>query len=493
MNPESKRLLSRLTLPASITLVLILLTGCQVWQTTEARTYAATSEENFVTEIVNDKSFTRFSNGLNLVVQETDQSDVVGIAIYIDSGVAEEDPEKAGAAYMLMRMLPQGTSHRNADEISDELAALGTSLTPVTSYDYSAIKMKCVRDDFEESFELLSDVLMNPSLPIDNFDIELDKTISSIKANDDQPGSYAAKYFRQALFGEHPYGRPVTGYIETLSKLTPVDLYEIHQNRFVPTNFTVVVVGKVDAEDVRQIVEKHLGKLEMTGKERYNIDKIVYPGGARKVLFKDSQQGYVLMGNLVSEAGHEDAAAVEVAATILGGGMSSRLFSDLRDEQGLAYALGTSTSYYRHKGYIMSYIGTAPENLHPAPSHPSDSKSENELWKKIDQLRSDPVSEEELIRAKNYIAGSYLRSQEKNLQKASTIGYWEIMGLGLDHGDKYLEEIQQVTSRDIMKVANKYFLEPTVVVLYPPDAIVNERNREKEREFKSAEDFKGPE
>lgn len=401
-----------------------------------------------------------FENGLTMLHERRTSNETVALVAVVRGGAAFEPDDKTGLTGLMMGALPKGTTSRDADAISEHFAGLGAALQPGSSMDYSLLSMKTLAKDLGAALPVFADVLLNPAFPVDEVEIERRKLLAAIRMNEDHTPSVALRRFNRELFGTHPYGRDPMGTAETVAALQTWDLYAQHRALFVPSNMTVGVSGNISFEEARDLIRASLGE---PGPERhvtYEVDKVIAPGASRSVVTRPGNQGFVVMGHLTAPLGHEDSAAVQVASTILGTGMSSRLFAELRDRQGLAYAVAAANRAHRHKGMLMAYIGTAKANLE---------RAEEGLWGQIRLLRETPVTPEELDRARNSLRGSYLRSKENNASRARNLAVHHTLGLGADYMDRLQEEIQAVTSRDIMRVANKYFLEPTTVIIEPLD------------------------
>lgn len=452
-----------------ILLALLVLTGCYVSMEPEGTSLVRPVFELPATTStkIGDVNMTTFKNGLTLLHKQTTNNEIVGLVLYIKTGAAEEMPEKAGLTNLMMRVLAKGTKNRTADEIAEETASLGAALSPSAGNDYCTVSMQCVKDDLPVALELLADITFNPTFPLDEVELERRRVLASIRMGEDQVSVVAAKRFMRELYGAHSYGIPLEGEVDTLPEITPQDLSERHQATFVPSNMVFSVVGNVNAQKLSELIEANFGQVMLAKDSDYRANKIIAPGGSRAEIFKDSEQGYVVLGHLTCPVGHPDEPAVKVASAILGGGMSSRLFAELRDRQGLAYSVGARATFFQLQGHMMAFIGTSAANLAPSEEFNGASRAEHGLWNEIQNLRETPVTDEELERAKNYIAGAYLRAHERNVQQASYYGFWHLTGRGVEYDQKYVDSIREVTSRDIMRVANKYFLEPTIVVLRP--------------------------
>ncbi|MCC6548345.1 insulinase family protein, partial [Candidatus Sumerlaeota bacterium] len=397
-------------------------------------------------------------NGMTLLHEQKTTNAIVGGVMYIRVGASAEDSDKAGMTNLMMRLLTKGTTSRSADEIAERLAALGASLAPSAGRDFCKVSFQCVNDDFADVVGLFADVVRNPTFPTNEVALEKKKVLAGIRMGDDLNHVVGSKRFMKQLFGSHPYSRPLEGDAQTIATLNPADLVTLHADTFAPSNMVLSVVGNISFDEARSIVEKNLGEAALARRPAYSVDKVIAPGGSSTQVEKKSEQTFIAMGHLTCATGDRDEAAVEVATTVLGGGMSSRLFVELRDKQGLAYSVGASATFLKQQGYFIAHIGTTPANV---------KRATDGLWAQIDRLRMEPLDEEELQNAKNYIAGEFLRDHERNLQQASYLGYWFVTGRPPNHDAEYLKQINAVTSRDVMRVANKYFLDPTVVTVGP--------------------------
>lgn len=415
-----------------------------------------------------------FENGLTLIHQQNTSNRIVGATVYIRFGAADDSDNQAGLTNLMARVLTKGTTTRTSDDIGEELGRLGASVSASAGQDFIKVSMQCINDDFAPTLAIAADVMKNPVFPVEELETERRKVLAGIRMTEDQPGALASRRFRRELFGTHPYGRPVEGEPATVASMQTPDLMARHRAVFVPSNMVFAVVGNVGFEETRRLVATHFGYSSPPREERYKVNKIIAPNSNQVTIEKDTEQAFIVMGHLICPAGHPDEPALEVAAAILGSGMSSRLFRELRDKRGLAYAIGASTTFLQDQGVMAVYMGTAPSNIPPDPQSPRYTGARGGIWAEIEKLQTSPASDDEIERAKNYIAGEYVREHERNASRAGYLAYWYITGRGVEYDTRYLDDIRAVTARDIMRVANKYFLDPTVVVVGPvrPDAVL---------------------
>jgi predicted Zn-dependent peptidase len=266
------------------------------------------------------------------------------------------------------------------------------------------------------------------------------------------------KRFRAQLFGSHPYARQPGGEPETVAALTQIDLVAAHRLAFRPENMVVSIVGDISLEDARTLVASAFGDMEASGEPVLEARRSFAPSASRTEFERDVEQGIVVLGTRGCSHSDPDSAALDVATAILGQGMSSRLFTELRDKQGLAYMVGAQSNEMHLAGFVLTYIGTSPATV---------DRALDGLWEQMSLMREEPVTTEELERAIAYLVGGYLRDHESNSRQAYYLGFWEACGLGAEYDTRYPELVRAVTVRDVMKVANKYFNDPTVVVLRP--------------------------
>ncbi len=416
---------------------------------------------------INQVTVHTFENGLTLIHREETHTPIVGVCVAIRSGAASDPRDRAGLSNLLVEMLPKGTRNRTADEIAEELGQLGSALSVSARHDFSTIQLQCVDRDLAPTMELLADILFEPTFLVDELELEKKHLLSQIRRREDQIATQAGRRFRELLFGPHPYGVPVLGYPDTLVAITAEELAARHRERFRVSNMIVSVVGNAGFDEVRRLVERTFPEVQRPVEPEHLAGKTIATPGVRETVRRDSSQAYVILGTLTCPLGDPDEPAVRVADAILGSGMSSRLFQELRDKRGLAYSVGSMVSFQRDQGFFMVSIGTSPGNIRFNPQAPDDSLAEAGLWFEVERLKTTPVGEDELERAKNYIAGTYLHSHERNAQKANYLAYWHLTGRGVDYDRRYLDDIRAVTPRDVMRVANKYFIVPTTVVVGP--------------------------
>ena len=415
--------------------------------------------------IKKEKNITQYklSNNLNLIINHNTLNDIVAMEIYAKGGNFIE--KKAGTGTITASVMMKGTKKYSQIDLSQTMEQNGIKIVPANGSDYFSISVKTTKNDLPLTFDLLNEVVNNATL--DKNEIERIKTekIYAIQQNRDTPSSVAFEEFKTAIWANTPYG--VTGKVmeKTIPTINKNDVEEFYNTVFYPENLVISINGNVNDEEIIKNIEQIFCTKKYTNAKKFeysNYKNKFLPLSATKNVKKekDVEAAWILMGWLTDGVQNKkDIAALQVIDSILGGGMSSRLFSNLRGEQGLAYQVGSSFAANVNQGVFAVYIGTNPETaLH----------SKNELLKQINLLKKEFVSDKELQEAKDKILGNFVLSQETNMEKAYTLGWFELSGRGFDYINEFPKLIECVTPTEVIRVANKYFEKPYVFTIVAP-------------------------
>jgi predicted Zn-dependent peptidase len=361
-------------------------------------------------------------------------------------------------------MLMRGTRKRINAELAEAIEALGTSMASESNDDFSYAHMVCTSDSFTESMQLLGEVLQQPAFEPDEIEKERQSTIAAIRRSEDDKLSVTLKRFLRELYGNHGYGLPSLGYADTVGEFTREQIKNVHEEFADASTYRIVIVGNVTVEQAERLAEETLaGKQREIGSQPkdWSVQEPAYRIGCKGQISRESQQAYLVIGYPGCSIGHEDFPAMRVLNAILGDGMSSRLFTHLREEQGLAYATGSSFSALKRGGHLFGYIGTKPQSLETAREG---------MLKQFTLIKNELVDSDELERSKNYIIGKFLIDHQKNYKRAFYLGYFDMMGVGIERDTLYPEIIKSVTAEQVRDMANKYLTTPTVAELVPTSA-----------------------
>lgn len=360
-------------------------------------------------------------------------------------------PEAIPGIYSLMaRLILQGTKKYNSEQLANEFEKYAIDFSSEFFPNYLRVRFVCLNEDFAKALELMDDVLKNSTF--EEFEKEKIKLRGEISAELDSPRTTALDGYARAIFGEHYYGNSMTKILETLDSITKNDVLNAYNHILNNSKKSLAIVGTLELEDIMTQIEETLGKLPISTENNLSINKPELTNVEKiEIVKQDINQAHIIKGWLVPTYGEIDYPAMILLNIILGAsGLSSRLFSQLRDKQGLAYVVRSSYETYKLVGNFMIYIATEPNNIEVSL------KGFNE---EIDKIKTIPVSEEELENAKTNVIGKYEFLKETNMQQACTYAKYGVLGLGFNYSDDIQEQIQTVTAERILKAAQKYFTE----------------------------------
>ena len=410
-------------------------------------------DENYNAKLVSENAQTQkyeLANGSTLLYTKNDFNDIIAISINAKGGQLIEN--KSGVAVVTGGTLVKGTKNYSPVELSQILEDNGIKIVPSVSADSFSISVLTTKDQYEKTIEMLNEIINNPAFDeVEIGKIKSDK-LNTIKASKDKPLVLALEKYRELIFQNSPYTISSNVLEKSLPNITREDVIAYYNKIFEPQNIIISVNGNVDKDKIVKDMGKIFDKQHTDKNFEYkNFDKLISrPSAPRTATQKaDTETAWIMLGWQTDGIDNpKDYAVLQVIDSLLGGGMSSRMFIDLREKQGLAYQLGSGLSQHVLRGSFMLYIGTNPATLEKAKAG---------LFEEIKRLKTEYVGDKELKDAKEKLIGNYVIGLETNLEKASGIGKYETMGLGYEFKDKYIDLINSVTDTDIIEVANKYF------------------------------------
>ncbi len=406
---------------------------------------------------------TTLSNRLTIIAVENPVADIVSARIFIKAGQISETPETSGLFDLLTAVLVKGTQTKTALEIAEVVESMGASLGADVASDYSVVSLKTVSADFETVLGLAAEILRDPSFPEAEIELERRLILQGLKSMKEQPFSVAYNHLREALYAGHPYGLPHALSEKRIAAFTRADLLSVYQRYFRPDNMVMTVVGRISPSLAVKFAEQYFGDWHAPDEPLPTVSFPPVTVVAQKIVTaQETNQAFIVLGHLAGEVTDPDYAALKLMSTYLGNGLSSRLFVELREKQGLAYDVSAFYPTRLGRSQFVAYIGTAPENVEVALAG---------LQQEIERLKTTPLTDEELQVSKNKILGQYALGKQTNGQIAQTYGWYEILGLGLEFDERFPEAISAVTIKDIQTAAQRCFVEQTVSILGPAAAV----------------------
>lgn len=388
-------------------------------------------------------------NGMTVLFLERDSLPFITVNVTVRAGSVFEPAELAGLAGFTADLLTEGTSTRSSSRISEEIDFIGGSLSSSGSIDYSSASLKVLSKDREKGFELLSDILINPSFPKEEIERERSQVKASIISKKDDPSTIAAEAFNKLLYGNHPYSRPAEGYIRTIEKIERNRIVDFHRKYYLPNNTIMAVVGDIREAELKRLLEKYFGQWKRGSVEPASyVDVKPLDKKIIKIIGKDLTQSSVQLGHLGMKRDNPDFYAAYVMNYILGGGgFVSRLMTEIRDNQGLVYSVYSYFNPLKDEGPFKVGLQTKNETAKEAIK---------ESLRQLQMMREKGVTEKELRNAKDYLVGSFPLKFTTNSKIAGYLTYMEIYNLGLDYLDKFPRLIESLTVEDINRAAKTY-------------------------------------
>ena len=393
-------------------------------------------------------------NGLRVLVNESPQEDMIALEVLIQAGAMEESTPVIGIEQIIQEMLTERISLTpdGGDRIEDCAASL--KVTP--ELDYMRVSLVSTREDFPELLTAVADAFKKP---LD--ETELEKVRKKIIPNLDAPqGALSELYdiFRQTFYRYHPYkrsGRLAEGLLE---RLRAHKVQEFLDQYYVANRMVVSLSGRVDRTEAVQWVDARFGKLPQ--KQITNLEVSWDPKPIEKEVYLTGggQLGWLFVGFPAPPAPSRDYVSMRLINAILGEGLSSRLFTEIREKRSLCYELGSMYPMLRGPSHFLTYTVTKPEQVWPA---------RKQLLIEIERLKKDGVGEQELEESKRKVIGAYWQERETNQGRAFQAALAELLGMGYAFDSQYMRILESVTPGEVKEVARRYLDNATLIVARP--------------------------
>jgi predicted Zn-dependent peptidase len=397
-------------------------------------------------------------NGFRILVRENAAAGVVAVSLQVRAGSRFETPETAGVTHFLHRVMVRGTTRHSDVELATAAEELGGTIDASGDVEYAEIRGAGLSRHWEALLALVAEVALQPSLPPDAVAAERRLILNQLQTRAETPFPLAMDTFVADLYAGHPYALPAMGLRPSVERLSREDLLAHYRATYHPSRLVLAVSGQVTPSRVVSAATKLFGAMASGGKPPAGAAPAITPPGGRRVLARPAQQAQILVGFAGPGVSDADYAAVKVLGAVLGGGMSGRLFVELRDKQGLAYSVGTINPSRAGPSFIVGYMGTTPASAEPA---------EVGMLREIARIRTDPPTAEELARARAYLQGTLAMDRRTNARQSWYLAFFELIGAGYDFPDRYSRALGRVTAAEVQAAARRYLERPTIVVLRP--------------------------
>jgi predicted Zn-dependent peptidase len=385
-------------------------------------------------------------NGLRLLTEPMPHVRSVTVGVWLTRGSRHETDAASGIAHFVEHMLFKGTATRSAEDIAQEIDSIGGQLDAFTAKEYAGYYIKVLDEHLPLALDLLADIVLNPAFAGDDVEREKKVVLEEIKMVEDTPDDLVHELFSQHFWEGHPLGRPILGSKETVEALTPERLRRYFEGAYAAPNIIIAAAGNLDHARLRDLVTAAFARIPAAGEPYADLAPAIVPQVITRV--KELEQSHLCLGTSSYPQSHDDRYVSYILNTLLGGSMSSRLFQNVREKRGLAYAVFSGLSAYRDAGSITIYAGCANEAV---------GEVVDVVIEELRGLKQTPVPEAEARRAKDHLKGSLMLSLENTASRMSHLARQEIYfdrHFGLD---ETLAGIERVSVGDLQRVAADLF------------------------------------
>ncbi len=395
---------------------------------------------------------TELDSGVRVVSEHMDSLRSVALGFWIGTGSVGESPEEAGLSHLVEHMLFRGTARFGSLEIDQLFDGMGAELNAGTGKETTSVYTRVIDEHLPEAFDVMADMIWRPSFASDDLDNERQIVLEEIAMYEDDPQDKVFDVLGAAVFGDHPLGRPIIGRAEVVGDVPADRLTAFHAARYVPGNVVIAAAGNIDHDLLVEMVVR-------AEAERAGLTAPAGPapptGLAQRTVFvaKPTEQVHVTLGAPGIARDDDRRFALRVLDNIFGGTSSSRLFQEVRERRGLAYAVYSFQSLYAGAGQVGLYLGTRPDNVAEALQVVSG---------ELDRLRTSPATAEELHRSKENVKGRLVLALESTAARMNRLGSSVLAGMALLTLDEVVERIEAVTLADLGELAGE---------LYAPDRL----------------------
>ncbi|MGD9737465.1 MAG: M16 family metallopeptidase [Solirubrobacterales bacterium] len=386
---------------------------------------------------------TGLGSGVRVVTEEVPSVRSVALGLWVRTGSRNETPAQAGVSHFLEHLLFKGTPRYSAIEISERFDGLGASVNAATGKETTHLHARFLDEHTDEVFDLLAEMLLDPSYP--EIDSERQVVLEEIAMYEDEPQDRVHDVLAEAVFGEHPLGRRVLGEAEVIASIPIPEIDAYHRERYAGPEIVVGAAGHLDHDRIVGLAEKLVNPTGAGGE----VPDMPLAGGARlRFHQKETEQYHICFGAPGLRRDDERRYALAVLDSIFGGSTSSRLFREVREKRGLAYSVGSYNEQFTDQGLVATYVGTREDNVEEACAI---------IGAELARLRSEPVSDEELRRAKESVKGRLVLSSESTAARMTRISRATLFGLPIESLDEMLAKVDAVEVDQLTELAAELY------------------------------------
>jgi len=393
-------------------------------------------------------------NGLVVLSEVMPHLRSVSLGVWVKCGSRFEEPQHSGIAHFIEHLLFKGTDTRSTEEIASAIDSVGGQLNAYTDKEYIGFYARVLDEHLPLAFDLLADIVLNPVFPPREIERERNVIFEEISMVEDSPQELVLELYMESCWKGHPLGRPIAGTRKTIEEISRNDVMNFFKNNFTAGNMVLSAAGNIKHKTIQQMAEKYFAGLETGLPTRPDEAPVFNPG--RLVRRKAHlEQTHICLGTIAPPMSSDERYCAHLLNGILGGGISSRLFQNIREKKGLVYTIFSMLAAYRDAGTLAVYAGTA---------HETAAAVVELTLKEFRKMRRKLVSAEELKRAKECIKGAITLGLESSSSRMTNLAQQIICHGKLRDIEETLASIDRVTDREILDLANR-ILDPSHFVL----------------------------
>jgi predicted Zn-dependent peptidase len=400
---------------------------------------------------------TRLDNGLDVVTEWMPGSRSATIGFWVDAGSRDEEPAVAGASHFLEHLLFKGTATRSARDIAEAVEAVGGDMNAFTTKEYTAFYTRLLDEDLELGLDILSDIMWAPAFRPEEIEAERQVILEEILMHEDEPSDLVHDLFAEALYPGHPLGREVLGDKSTIGAMTRDGIAGYFEALYRPEAIVVAAAGNVDHDRVVAGIEARFAGRPGDRPERSR--PALAPARRLVVSNRATEQAHVVVGTRALARDDDDRFALNVLNQVLGGGMSSRLFQEIREKRGLVYSVYSYRAAYLETGSLAVYAGTSPSRVHEVLEL---------VHAELDRLVDSEPTDRELAVAKGHVKGSLALSLEDSAGRMSRIGRSQLVHGSVMGFDELVARTEAVTRADLRRVVERVVAADRVLAVVGP-------------------------
>ncbi len=394
-----------------------------------------------------DIEMTTLANGVRIITETMPHVRSVSVGIWVGTGSRRETGEQNGISHFIEHMLFKGTTQRSAEEIARSVDSIGGNLDAFTAKELVCFNTKVLDEHLSQAFDVLADLVLHPLFRDEDIEKEKGVILEEIKMEADSPDYLVHEIFSSNFWKDHPLGKPILGTPQTVKRFDREMIRSYYDSVYEPSNLLVTAAGNLTHERLAELVERYFVSLQPGAAAP--LDQT--PNTHARIALRNKkalEQVHLCLGVPSYPLPHHERFACYVLNTLLGGGMSSRLFQNIRERQGLAYAVFSELNPYRDTGCLAIYAGTSIESARQVVES---------ITKEFRQLKEQRVTDEELRRAKDHLKGSLMLSLESTASRMSNLARQEMYFSRFFTLDELIESIESVTNDDVQRIAVTFF------------------------------------